>query len=86
MFSVLFPGQGSQSVGMAKDLYNNFDYIKVLFEEADDTLNLSKIILSQNFLSPSYHPMKYCYNNHLNTNLIIDGRPDIVDPASYAPS
>ena len=41
MFSVLFPGQGSQSVGMAKDLYNNFDYIKVLFEEADDTLNLS---------------------------------------------
>ena len=41
MFSVLFPGQGSQSVGMAKDLYNNFDYVKVLFEEADDTLNLS---------------------------------------------
>ena len=41
MFSVLFPGQGSQSVGMAKDLYNNFDYIKILFEEAEDTLNLS---------------------------------------------
>ncbi len=41
MFSVLFPGQGSQSVGMTKDLYNNFDYIKVLFEEAEDTLNLS---------------------------------------------
>ena len=41
MFSVLFPGQGSQSVGMAKDLYNNFDYVKVLFEEAEDTLSLS---------------------------------------------
>ena len=41
MFSVLFPGQGSQSIGMAKDLYNNFDYVKDLFEEAEDTLNLS---------------------------------------------
>ncbi len=41
MFSVLFPGQGSQSVGMAKDLYDNFQYIKDLFNEADDTLNMS---------------------------------------------
>ena len=41
MFSVLFPGQGSQSVGMAKELYNNFDYVKNLFDEADDVLNLS---------------------------------------------
>ena len=41
MFSVLFPGQGSQSVGMAKDFYDNFDYIKDLFNEADDTLNFS---------------------------------------------
>ena len=41
MFSVLFPGQGSQSVGMAKDLYDNFQYIKDLFNEADDVLNMS---------------------------------------------
>jgi [acyl-carrier-protein] S-malonyltransferase len=41
MFSVLFPGQGSQSVGMVKDLYANFDYIKDLFNEADDALSLS---------------------------------------------
>ena len=41
MFSVLFPGQGSQSVGMAKDFYENFDYIKNLFNEADDVLNFS---------------------------------------------
>ena len=41
MFSVLFPGQGSQSVGMAKEFYDNFDYVKHLFKEADDVLNLS---------------------------------------------
>ena len=47
MFSVLFPGQGSQSVGMAKNLYEKFDYIKTLFKQADDILQtqLSKTIL-----------------------------------------
>jgi len=41
MFSVLFPGQGSQSVGMIKDLYEKFDYVKDLFDQADNELGLS---------------------------------------------
>ena len=47
MFSVIFPGQGSQSVGMVKDIYNKFDIIKELFKEADSVLNFSitKLIL-----------------------------------------
>ena len=47
MFSVIFPGQGSQSVGMANELYNKFEIFKSNFKKADDLLNykLSKIIL-----------------------------------------
>ena len=47
MFSVIFPGQGSQSIGMIKNLYDNFAYIKDLFKQADDELgySISKIIL-----------------------------------------
>ncbi len=47
MFSVIFPGQGSQSVGMVKELHDKYDYIKELFKSADDTLgySISKIIL-----------------------------------------
>ena len=47
MHSLLFPGQGSQVVGMGLEFYNNFDVVKKIFQEADDRLNysLSKIIL-----------------------------------------
>ena len=47
MFSVIFPGQGSQIVGMGKEFYDKFDLVKNLFKEADDTLNfsMSKLIL-----------------------------------------
>ena len=47
MFSVIFPGQGSQMIGMGKEFYDKFDLVKNLFKEADDTLNFSiaKLIL-----------------------------------------
>jgi len=47
MFSVIFPGQGSQMVGMGKEFHDKFDLVKNLFKEADDTLNfsISKLIL-----------------------------------------
>jgi len=47
MFSVIFPGQGSQIVGMGKEFYDKFDLVKKLFKEADEILNfsLSKLIL-----------------------------------------
>ena len=47
MFSVIFPGQGSQIVGMGKSFMKNLILVKGLFKEADETLQmpLSKIIL-----------------------------------------
>jgi [acyl-carrier-protein] S-malonyltransferase len=47
MFSVIFPGQGSQSVGMGKEFYDKYELVKSLFKEADEALNtsFSKIIL-----------------------------------------
>jgi [acyl-carrier-protein] S-malonyltransferase len=37
----LFPGQGSQTVGMGRDLYEKFAIAKQTFEEADDALRFS---------------------------------------------
>jgi len=47
MFSVIFPGQGSQLVGMGKELYNKYTLVQNLFKEADEILgfSLSKIVL-----------------------------------------
>tara|TARA_Y100000591_G_scaffold303315_1_gene299114 strand:- start:55 stop:981 length:927 start_codon:yes stop_codon:yes gene_type:complete len=47
MFSVIFPGQGSQIIGMGKEFFDRYDLVKELFKKADDVLgiSLSKIIL-----------------------------------------
>ena len=46
MFSVIFPGQGSQKLGMAKEFFDKFEIVKNIFKEADNILNipLTKII------------------------------------------
>ena len=46
MFSVIFPGQGSQIIGMGKEFFEKYNIVKDLFKQADDVLgfNLSKII------------------------------------------
>ena len=48
MFSVIFPGQGSQLIGMGKDFHDKYTLVQDLFKEADDTLgfSLSSLILN----------------------------------------
>jgi len=47
MSALLFPGQGSQVVGMGSDFYANFDLVKKIFKQADEKLDfpISKLIL-----------------------------------------
>ena len=46
--AVIFPGQGAQYVGMAKDFYDSFEDSKKVFDEADDVLELKKICFEEN--------------------------------------
>ena len=40
MFSVVFPGQGSQKIGMAKEFFDKFQIVKKIFKEADNLLEV----------------------------------------------
>ncbi len=46
MSSIVFPGQGSQTIGMVKDFHDNFNKAKLIFEEIEDytDINIRKII------------------------------------------
>ena len=48
MRAILFPGQGSQYVGMGSDFYKTFESVKKVFDTVDKTLgfSLSKLILN----------------------------------------
>ena len=47
MFAVTFPGQGSQAIGMAKEFYDRYSFVKNIFKKADEILEfpISKLIL-----------------------------------------
>ena len=46
MFSIVFPGQGSQKIGMVKEFYDKYDLVKKIFKDADEILHIpiTKII------------------------------------------
>ncbi len=52
MTSLVFPGQGSQTVGMAKDFNDNFKIASLAFEEIEDytNINIRKIIFLKIFI------------------------------------
>ena len=52
MISVVFPGQGSQKVGMGLDFFNKFEHVKHIFNYADEILNyISKVCKNQNYIN-----------------------------------
>jgi len=48
LYSIVFPGQGSQSIGMLSELAENFQVVKEIFQEASDTLSIDLWNMCQN--------------------------------------
>ena len=61
MTAIVFPGQGSQFIGMSKDFFDNFEIARLTFEEIEDyvQIDLKSIIFDGkedliNFTSTNY--------------------------------
>jgi len=63
-FVCLFAGQGSQYIGMGKDFYDNYDYVRTLYDEASSILG--------------YDIAKICFEENENLNQTIYTQPAVV--------
>ena len=68
---IVFPGQGSQKIGMGKELADNFTEAKDVFEEVNDSLNLNltKIMWEG---SDSEISLTLMHNLHWHVELLIE--------------
>ena len=71
MTSIVFPGQGSQFLGMAKDFHDNFDLAKKIFEEIED---YSKIDLRKIIFEDKEKKLNITRFTPLNGHLVILGK------------
>ena len=65
MFSVIFPGQGSQIIGMGKEFFDKYNLVKNLFKEADDILG--NFFIKNNFRRPKRRIRSY--NKYSTSNI-----------------
>ena len=84
-YALCFPGQGSQSVGMGRELYNSFSSAKEVFDEADDSLSFhltrlifegpeSELVLTRN-AQPAIMTVSIAALRALNKELGADIKP-----------